>query len=181
MVYNKNACGDPRSFMYYKGQYYINGTVIEIADDYINTNLFNGKKFWKYVRFDRQINNCGSILYSFCAVKIDILSLRAMNMDRRETNKYALYFTIPAWHIDSAIGKITKAICLTEEESNAINNSLLDTIEHPKSDWSYPSLRIAWIVYIFVLIASLIFNQFYIIWIIATFVFFKWRKEVRNQ
>ena len=170
--------GDPRSFMYYKEQYYINGTVVEISESYRNTNSFNGKKIWKYARFDRQISSPNGILYFFCITNSDTLSLRSMNIDRHTINEYASYFTVPAWMIENVIKTIIKPIKLSHAECKVINDYILNAIENPKSDFEYQNLKIGWIVYIGVLIASLIFKQFYLIWIIATFVFFKWRRGV---
>lgn len=45
MLFNNNVNGDLRSFMYYKGEYYINGTEVILSDDYIHHNLFDGKKY----------------------------------------------------------------------------------------------------------------------------------------
>jgi hypothetical protein len=181
MLFNTNTGGDPRSFMYYKGQYYINGTIIELSDTYIAQNRFNGKKLWKYARFDHKISNAGMISYFFCAVKMDALSMRDMGIDQNTINEYAPYFVVVAQDLNGAITKIIKAISLTQTECNTINQNLLYTIEHPKSDLEYPALILAWMAYIIVLMSSLIFRQFYIIWIIASLIFFKWRKDVRRQ
>ena len=178
MVHNIN--NDPRSFMYYNGQYYVNGTTIELSDKYMTTYRFNGKRPWKYARFDHQVNTADGLSYFFCAIKIDTLSLRDMGLSRDVVNEHATYFLIPAININEAIGRVIKPIFLTQEENDIINNALLDMATKPMSDFQCPGLICAWLMYIIVLIASLIFRQFYIIWIIASFIFFKWRKEARR-
>lgn len=177
MVFN----GDSRSFMYYKNQYYINGTIVEISDTYQNHSRFNGKKIWKYARFDHRISGPNGVYYFFCITNIDSLSLRSMNVDRQAINEYASYFTVPIYMLDNAIGQIIKPIKLSQNECEAINIGLINTINNPKSDCENPELLIAWIAYVIVLIASLIFRQFYLVWIVASFIFFGWRKGVIKQ
>lgn len=56
------------SYMYYKGDFYLNGTIIKLKDEFIdNYELRTGKKLWKYYRFDSQINGNGGISYMFFA------------------------------------------------------------------------------------------------------------------
>lgn len=169
--------GDSRSFMYYKGEYYINGTVIELKNEYINTHCFNNKQLWKYARFDHQAEYNGSMVYFFCAAKLDWLSLRDMDLDIQIRKKYAQYFIIKPYEIDNVVDKIIKPIKLTKEESDSINNSIAEIIKNPNVDFVNPKLLVAWLIYIVMMICSLIFNQYYIIWIILSFIFFKYRKE----
>ena len=165
--------GDPRSFMYYNEQYYINGTVVEISEAYRNINNFYGKKIWKYAIFDHKISSANGISYFFCITKVDELSAQRINV-----NEYAPYFTVPAWLIDSAVKTIIKPIKLSETECEAIQNGLINAIQNPKYNLRYPKLRFAWMIYVIVLVVSLIFKQFYIVWIIASFIFYKWRKGI---
>lgn len=181
MLFNNNTNCDPRSFMYYKGEYYINGTEITLTDDYIKNNLFNEKKLWKYARFDHQTQHNGYNAYFFCAIKLDCLSLHEMNIDVNARKDYASYFIIEAYKIESVINKITKPIKLTKEENEKIQECIIDLIEHPKTDLDYPKLLAAWIIYIIIMIASLIFNQFYIIWFVASYIFFMWRKDILRR
>lgn len=181
MECNSHTNNDPRSFMYYNGKYYVNGTTIELSNEYTETHLFNGKRMWKYARFDHQVNTLDGISYFFCAIRTDTLSLRELGISRNEVNEYATYFIIPALYIDSAIGRVIKEICVTQDEAKAIDNALLDIATKPKSDFQYTGLTCAWFIYIIVLVISLMFKQFYLVWIIASFIFFEWRKEARKQ
>jgi hypothetical protein len=164
--------------MFYKNQYYINGTIVEISDIYRDNNSFNGKKIWQYARFDHQINGPNGVLYFFCIANVDMISLRSMNMDRKDINKYSPYFTVPAWLIENVIKTIIKPIKLSQAECDAINNGLINNIVNRNTNCENQELKIAWILYVIILISSLIFRQFYLIWIIASFIFFKWRKGV---
>jgi hypothetical protein len=176
MLFNTSTTGDPRSFFYYNGDYYINGTEIVLKDDYINNHQWNGKKLWKYARYDHKTIYNGRIAYFFCRSRADWLSLNEMGLDARVTNEYAPYFVVEALFIDSLIEDISKPIKLQREETEAIMNAIVQ----PKSDFDNTGLMVLWIVYISVMIGSLIFNQFYIIWMVASFVFFKLRKEMLN-
>lgn len=181
MLFNTYANGDPRSFMYYKGDYYINKTEIVLTDEYVNNHKFNGKRLWKYARFDHQITYGNQIAYFFCITNIDWLSLYKMGLEASAADDYAPYFVITALELDGAIQEVTRAIKLPQEDTDAINDTLMEMIEHPKSDWNYPKLRLFWIVYIGAMIGSLIFNEFYIIWIVITAIFFNFRKGVRRR
>lgn len=177
MLFKSNVNGDPRSFFYYKGDFYINDTEITLKDEYIKTHRFYDKKLWKYARYDHQTVYNGCISYFFCASKFDWLSFDCMGLDIREKANYAPYFVVPALELENAIDEITKPIKLEREKTEAVLNAIVE----PKSDFDVPGLLGLWVVYIAVLIGSLIFNQFYIIWAIATFLFLKLRKEMRNS
>lgn len=181
MLFNNNTNGDPRSFMYYNGEYYIDGTEIIVSDEYINSNTFDGRKLWKYARFHSQTKYNGKNAYYFCATKLDVTSLRSMGIDLEARKQYAHYFIVEALDIQKAIGEITKPIKLSQREHERIDKHISDMIEHPKKDWDYSELRVAWIIYIALMAASLIFNQFYILWIIITYFFFKWRKDIIDK
>lgn len=177
MLFNANVNGDPRSFFYYKGDYYINDTEIILKDKYINTHQFNGKKLWKYARYDHQTVYNGCVSYFFCNSRFDWLAFHDMGLDIKEKANYAPYFVVSALELENAIEEITKPIKLEREETEAIMQAIVE----PKSDFDIPELLLMWVVYIIVMVGGLIFNQFYIIWAIATFVFFKLRKEMLNQ
>lgn len=171
MLFNTSTNGDPRSFFYYKGDFYINGTEIMLTDEYINNHQFNGKKLWKYARYDHQTVYNGRVSYFFCINKIDRSYFNSMGLNKDD---YASYFVVEALDIENAIKEVTRPIKLERAETEIIKES----IAKPKKDFDNPALIILWIVYIAVMIGSLIFKQFYIIWAVASFLFFKYRKEM---
>lgn len=177
MLFNTSTNGDPRSFFYYKGDYYINGTEIILKDEYINSHQWNGKKLWKYARYDHQTIYNGRVAYFFCRSRSDWLSLNGMGLDVKAKNDYAPYFVVDALDIEDAIEEFTKPIKLERSETEAI----LEAITKPKSDFDNPALLVLWIIYLAVMVGSLIFKQFYIIWAVASFLFLKYRKEMLNQ
>lgn len=181
MQYNNSSSGDPRSFMCYHNEYYINGTEITLKDDYINNHTFNGRKLWKYAKFDHQVTYNNQISYFFCARKTDWTDFRAAGVDRNAERDYARYFILTAWELEIAIEDVTRPIKLSKEETEAMHNAIIEMIEHPKRDWDYPELRILWLVYIVVMVGSLIFREFYIPWLLATCIFSKIRKDVMSS
>lgn len=170
--------GDPRSFMYYKDTYYINGTEITLKEEYIKSQMRKGEKLWKYAKYDRQVNRNGQICYFFCIAKTDWSFVRSLGMHPAEINNYEHCFTIPALQLENAIDEITKPIKLSQEQHDAILKGIEKMIT--KKDWEYPELVVLWIVYILVLIGSTVFNEFYIIWLIASVIFNKMRKDIRK-
>ena len=173
MSFNTN--GDPRSFFYYKGDYYINGTEIILTDEYANSHKCNGLKIWKYATYHHQVTYNGRVAYFFCANKMDWLSLHKIGMTTSDFySEYATYFVMDALDVDRAIQEFVRPIKLSKAETDAIKEALVK----PKSDFDNPALMVMWIIYIFVLVASLIFRQFYLIWIVASVIFFKYRREM---
>ena len=174
MFSNINTHKDPRSFFYYKGDFYINGTEIILTDEYVHKHQWNGKKLWKYARYDHQVNYNGRIAYFFCRSKCDWLSLDKMGIDIRDINDYAPYFVIEALSLEKAIEELTKPIKLARDETEMIKEAIIT----PKNDLDNEGIMVLWIAYIVVMVGSLIFKQFYFIWIVASVLFFKLRKEM---
>ena len=172
MLFNTNVCGDPRSFFYYKGDFYIDGTEIMLKEEYRNKHLWNGQKLWKYARYDHQIVYNGKISYFFCQSKTDWLSLYEMGLDRNVKFDYAPYFVVDSFDMENLIEEFTRPIKLTRYETEAIINAT----KEKKSYFQNERVLVLWIVYIIAMIGSLIFKQFYFLWIALSFVFFKIRK-----
>lgn len=174
MLFNTYVDGDPREFMYYNGDIYINGTEITLTDEYINNNTYNGKKIWKHAYFKCKCNPNGLNAYMFVPIKLDWLSLHHMGLDPKAKDDYAPYFVIYAFSLDCAIEEITKPIKLTSEQTDAVMKAIVE----PKSDFDSPVLIGLWIVYILVMMGSLIFKQFYLIWPIVSYIFYEIRKGI---
>lgn len=178
--------GDPREFMRYNGKTYLNGTQFTVKDEYINSHTFNGKKIWKYAKFWGTTNGPSGLCYYFSRDKYSFCDLLNMGYKAPEERNacqrdYAPFFTVMAWQLSNVIEEITHPITLSDDQEEAINQAIMDMIEHPKTDWDYPELVIGWIVYIAAMVGSLIFNEFYIPWVIATYVFYQYRKGVLGQ
>lgn len=176
MFFNQSTTGDPRSFMYYKGDFYINGTEIIFSDEYIKNNNVNGKKIWPYARFDHKETNVNGVtMYYFARTKSSWLDLYEMGLEPKVSAEYTPFVRVEAYNVEKAIGEITHAIKLEREETEAI----LQKISEPKSEFDNPQVMLLWIIYIALMIGSLIFKQFYILWIIETYLFFKIKKDLQ--
>lgn len=184
MLFSGNGNGDPRRFMYYNGKTYINGTKFTVKDEYISAQAKQGKNIWKYAEFWGTTNGPDGLIYYFSRYKClndDLLSM-GYKPGTEEYIKcrrdYAATFMVRPYELNRVVEEITFPITITEQEEEARRQAIMEMIEHPKKDWDYPDLIVGWIIYIGVLIGSLIFNQFYIIWIVATFVFHTYRKRI---
>ena len=168
-----STVGDPVSVFYYKGKYYCNRTEIALKDEFIKHSTFNEKKLWKYARFSHKIVDNGKVKYFFCRCKDTFADLYNTNVTMKDINDYAPYFTVEAFRLDSLIEEIIRPIEFT-------NIEMLD-FHLPKKDYEVKEMIALWIIYIAIMIGSLIFNEFYIIWIIITYLFFKLRNEILNN
>lgn len=178
MFFNTSVNGDPRSFMYYKGDYYIDGTEIIFSEEFVQNNKVNGKKIWPYARFDHKETNVnGSIVYYFARTRTTWIDLHDMGLDQKALMEYSPCVRVEAYNVERAIGEVTHSIKLERKETEAIQEAIIN----PKSNQDNPVLLVLWVVYIAVMIGSLIFQQFYIIWAIASYLFFKYRKEILKQ
>lgn len=177
MVFNAYSNGVPTELMYYKGDYYIGGTKLTLKDEYIQSHKYNNKKLWKYAKFGYKLTYNNRPAYFFWRTKHSLAELHSMGYHGGESLRacmrdYAPGFVVYSYELENAIEEITDPIKLSKEENTAINKAIMDMIEHPKRDWDDPTLLALWIIYIAVMIGSLIFNEFYIIWIIASIAFY---------
>ena len=174
---------DPREFMHFKGEWYINGTEITLTEGYMRTHKFNGKKLWKYAKFHHVTRYNGQTAYFFCKSKCflcDLLELGYRDLESRKAveDDYAPYFVVTAFELEYAIDEFVKPIKLSTRESDAIQKGIENIIDESKSDWNLPELRGAWLVYIAAMIGALLFNYFYVLWIVITFIFVAYRMGV---
>jgi hypothetical protein len=169
---------DPREFMYVKGECYINGSEVILSDEYIKTHTFNGLPLWKYAKFTRRTFYNNQTAFFFSISKYDWTDFVVMGLDPRTRFNYAPYFVVVISELDGAIKEFTNPIKLSKEETEARRKAVEDMISHPKSDFDYPELIAAWLVYIGVLLATLMFRDFYLLWAIETVIFCKYRNGV---
>lgn len=101
------------------------------------------------------------------------------NFKREEDNTYLFYaVSLGSWKVPGRCGWFAVK---ESDLSYAIAEIIrpfkvhVHTINY-KNDFHVKGLVRTWIIYLFVLFFSLVFNEFYIIWIMASFVFFTYRK-----
>lgn len=156
-------------YFLHKGVYYGNGTKVIFTDNFVQNYTYNGKKIWKYAWFSHRIVVNGRSMYFFNRDKTDWSFLRQNNISQQEPQTCCPFFVIDATLIDLAIEKITYPIIVAASP------------KEKKSDWDDAQVIKMWFVYIGVLVASLVFKEFYLVWIIASILFFYWRKEKLNR
>lgn len=167
-----STVGDPVSVFYYKGKYYCNRTEIALKDEFIKHSTFNEKKLWKYARFSHKIVDNGKVTYFFCRCKDNFTDIYNTNVTMKDLDNYAPYFTIEAFRLDHLIEEIIRPIEFTQTE-------MLD-FHLPKKDSEVEGMTGLWVVYIAIMIGSLIFREFYIVWAIVTWLFIKIRNNMLN-
>ena len=147
-------------YFYYKGQSYTTGTKVRFTDSFVNAHANDEQKVWKYAVFSHRGTTYNPNLYVFWACDHELFT---------RTYNYLYSVVIKPEDIDNVIAEITKPIPIT----------LVPAV--PKKDWEVKGMGILWLIYIAVLFFSLIFRDFYVIWICATYGFFKIRKGLLNE
>ena len=159
---------------YYKGDLYLEKTQIVLSDEYIRTHKYNGKSIWKYAWYSNNCINEGRSSYVFYAFKNRFCDAYPLGLTYEYAQSCAPYFIIPASEIESAIESVSMPLKLTEEQKNIV----LDSLMQQKNDSDNSISVVLWLIYIIAMTGSLIFNQFYILWIIFTFVFFAIKRSI---
>lgn len=162
------------SYFKYKEKYYNNGTIVKLKDDYIKNNTYDGKKIYKYMRFMSREVFCEKATCEFLMSPITEFKniVKEFEWLQKNEEKYSREWKIDASLLNNVIDRII--------EPEICNNPLKEYgWVRPETDWDHPELRFAWVVYIAVLIGSLIFKQFYLIWIVSSFIFNRYRNGIR--
>ncbi|MGN1327237.1 MAG: hypothetical protein ACI4VQ_04115 [Clostridia bacterium] len=170
MFFNKSKEDKFFSNFYYNGIYYDKGTRIAFADDYIRDRLYNGKEIPKYMTFWYMIiQKDGTQKYHFAPTQIDLDKCYNEGL-----NPDFLY-------------RFTNNIDINEELTNEIIEEIIDPIylelipEIKKTDFDCPAVLVGWAIYVVLMIGSLIFKDFYCLWGLISFYFFRWRKAMLND
>ena len=166
------ASNGPGAGFYYKGDIYIRRTEIKLTDSFIAKKAAQGKKIWKYAWYTGDAY-AGEFAFNYSKMTTD--ELRKLGYSREERmkmpNQYDPIFRIAGWEMDEAIEEIVRSEKLPKEMTERIMENIAD----PKT-YKTNGEGVLWAIYIAVMIGSLIFNQFYLIWIAATLLFI-WIKK----
>ena len=146
-------------FFTYDGKIYTRDTEIKVSQLYIDSHSEKNKPIWPYARFLRKYTKDHVLYYEFTTCQLDLFG---------EWSKCIGTFAIKSSELNSAIEEIILPI---EVENVEI------TTPEPKKDWEDNEMLWAWVIYIIVMAGGLIFKQFYIIWAIATIIFFNYRRK----
>lgn len=171
-------------YFYYKGEYYGNGAKFATKEEFVGKATPRGiaKKFWKEYVFAGQHGD----KYFFNPLNCDYFSLTLEGYNPEEaremSREYSGCIALTTLELDFYIGEIlTPQNKMTGFLKEQVEKSIMDVIEHPKRDWDYPELVIAWIFYILLMIGSLIFTEFYIPWLLLTVGFVYIRSNIRKN
>lgn len=149
----------------YRNVAYFTGTHVSFSDNFMTTYRYEGKPIWKYARFYKRINNT----YVFTRLTTDFWWLKEHNMNWDDYKKTCPFFILDKSLLDNAIEVIDDPIEVT-----------IQALPQYK-DWEVTEVMVGWVIYILVLFFSLVFKDFYIIWIAASFLFFTFRKGMLNR
>lgn len=168
-------------YFYYKGEYYGNGAKFATKEEFVGKATPRGiaKKFWKEYVFAGQHGD----KYFFNPLNCSYVDFKMAGYTSEEARKmqeeYSACIALTTLELDIYVGEIlTPNNKMSGFLKEQVEKSVMDMIEHPKRDWDYPELLVAWIVYIILMVASLIFTEFYIPWIILSVGFYYVRSNI---
>lgn len=169
-MFLENKNGKTIYGFYYNGVCYDNATKVTFTDEYINNNLINGKKIFKYaIYYYSTVKNNGTIIHHFGPECTDWSKCINNGMTFETREEYAKEINIPAHMCNKIIKEVTDPHYV-----KVIYN------EH-KTDFDIPDVLFGWLIYIILMFASLIFKDFYYLWALISFYFFRWRKAMLND
>ena len=170
-------------YFYYKGEYYGQSTKFARKKEFVGkpTPHRISKKFWSEYSFAWQSGD----RYFFNPVGCRFLDLTCKGYSREQAtqieNECSAAIALNSYELEIYIGEIlTPEKKMTGFLRKQIDDAITNIIEHPKRDWDYPELLFLWILYIVLMIGSLIFKQFYLLWIVLTLGFYYIRKNIRK-
>lgn len=170
-------------YFYYKGDYYGNATKIAIKKEFIDKQTPHGiaKKFWSEYVFAGQQGD--KYFFNPLGCRYPDLTCKGFSKEeaRRIQNECSACIALSGFELEIYVGEIlTPEKKMTGFSKEQVDKAIEDIIEHPKHDWDYPEHLFLWIVYILLMIGSLIFKQFYLLWFAFTIGFLCIRKNIRK-
>ena len=168
----------PGAGFYYKGDIYIKGTIIKLKDEYIKKRAVQGEKIWKYAKY-MWMGDPGRFVFNYCKMdyNYDLPKMGYTDPEerRRIPKEHVPIFGISGWEMEEAIEEIVRRETLPRE----ITEIIMENIADPKT-YETKGSGILCAIYVAVMIGSLIFNQFYIVWIVATILFLLIKKGMES-
>lgn len=156
--YNKYFC--------YKGDTYTEKTEVKLTQDYIDTHVgegvHEGRPIWKFAWFSNKKDIDGKTYYVFFKYKYNC----NCKYEKDFAFKCAGWILIKEEDLESAIEEIVKPIPIIIRPMIKMK------------DWQCPEVMVLWVIYIFLLFASLILKEYAIAWFWETVFFFILRREL---
>lgn len=134
---------------------YTEGTIVKFKNNFCNTHTYKNKPIWPYARFSHKVIHDNILYYIF-----NICNLGP------GWNRYAGYCLLTEMQLEYAIEEIIESVPI-----------LIVDKEYYK-DWEVEGMGWLWLIYIVVLFFSMIFKEFYLIWMVASYIFFTTRKKM---
>jgi hypothetical protein len=156
-------------YFIYRNISYCKGTEISLTNSFIQKNSYEGNAIWKYARFCKRIVKDGKNMYFFARCPVDWYWMRENNLSRKTFEQTCPYFLIDDARMSNAIESIIKPIEI----------AVLPLPQY--KDYEVAGVMVGWVIYLLVLFFSLIFKEFYLIWIVASIIFFSVRKGMLNK
>lgn len=147
-------------YFYFNGEAYTTNTIVELDKIYIDTHYYQGQRMWKYARYKHTVCIDGGMYLFF--------NLANIEFDRdtiKQSNQCCGYFLLPTNDIQLAIKQIVTPIPIV----------IIPVVR--KKDYESKEVMIGWCIYIGVLLVSLIFTIWYLIWFWSTILFLIWRHD----
>lgn len=153
----------PDELLEINGNFYDKGTVIKFKKSFTDTYLSRGLKIWPYAGFSRIVldKNGKKIQYTFSPYKCP----------SKISNEYSGWIDL---NVNEFNNDIVEEVYRKPISANSVR------VPQPKSDFEIPGMLTLWAIYIIVMVASMIFRDFIIIWAFASYGFFKLRKELKK-
>lgn len=151
------------------------GTIVKLSEEFINKckNYF-GENIYDYAVFSHVYNADGIFLYVFYKCTNPNTKLFFINNDdevRKFYNSYPDIEISPA-DLDMAIEDYIYDISYEVDRP---------TYLCMKKDWEIPGMTRAWGILIIIMIASMVFKGFSILWFIEIAIFNSWRSDFINK
>lgn len=149
------AYADYYKYFRFQGKTYTEKTIVRLKNEFCNTHTYNNEPIWPYARFSHKVIHDNILYYIFYPCNLGA-----------GWHRYAGFFLLTETQLDQAIAEIITPVPISIIEK-----------EYYK-DWEVPNVLWMWLIYITVLFFSMIFREFYLIWIVASYVFFTTRKKM---
>ena len=140
-------------YFFYQGAAYCTGTKVKFERKFIETFTYNGEYIWETAIFSHRVLIDGKSEYVFMPYGIPVCG------------KFSGYFYITEMELKNAIEEIIKPI----------NIELIE--KKKKKDCESADVVIGWMLLFVILFFSLIFKEWYLLWMWSIIIFCIWRNR----
>lgn len=158
----------------YGGRTYTKETVVKLTQSYLDAHPLNfgcptsphyGEPITPLQMFCNRRDICGIEYYVFSPCRED----RFYNLMFGYIQVHTNFLYIKASEIEDAIEEIIKP------------EPIVIVPAQKTKDWESPAIMVGWGLYILALLSSFIFKDWTTAWLIASLIFFTWRKKMKDE